>query len=557
MDPAQVEELFAGLRSFRVTAQKVIQTARQGHWARMGLIAFVFLALLGTAFIVVLTHWNVARSLVVSLYLSVVPLLLPPLRVALDWGRRVDGLVDEYRDLAADERQSFQALREQRLAERRAQDDEAVKALLARLDLDAEQTEQELAALAKQGNLAAYDHCQGLLQAQAEEQRRKAGPTARYVSLLEFVQARQDEATYDKRLGLMHQVKRDIDELTEGLIRRDSDTETMAQAKKALFPRGEARIVLYIDDLDRCPPQRVVEVLEAVQLLLRTQLFVVVLGLDTRYITRALEKAYKEILQHDGDPSGLDYIEKIIQIPYRVRPIEPQGLANFLRAQMEFVEAAGEGARPPAGMAEGKPAERSAAPVDQLAEVGLPSGDQGPGGAEPETTIEDLSPEVAKFQPDEYDDLRACCQQISLTPRSVKRLVNVLKLVKIFWFRSARHDRPRPVKQTVIGLLALSAGYPEIMREAFVQLDTRFRDRDQAQDLKVGQFLSSFTLADRLGSVYAWQMDRFRADVAALQRVETAPGQPALEFFDVTLDELSLQTFNLVRSFSFVGDPQT
>ncbi len=42
------------------------------------------------------------------------------------------------------------------------------------------------------------------------------------------------------------------------------------------------RIVLYIDDLDRCPPKRVVEVLQAVHLLLAFELFVVVVGVDAR-----------------------------------------------------------------------------------------------------------------------------------------------------------------------------------------------------------------------------------------------------------------------------------
>ena len=43
------------------------------------------------------------------------------------------------------------------------------------------------------------------------------------------------------------------------------------------------RIVLYVDDLDRCPSDRVVELLEAVHLLLAFALFVVVVGVgETR-----------------------------------------------------------------------------------------------------------------------------------------------------------------------------------------------------------------------------------------------------------------------------------
>jgi predicted KAP-like P-loop ATPase len=76
---------------------------------------------------------------------------------------------------------------------------------------------------------------------------------------------------------------------------------------------GPARIVLFIDDLDRCPPDRVVEVLEAVQLLVKTPLFIAVVAIDERYVTRALEKYYAGVLFHQGRPSGTDYLEKIIR----------------------------------------------------------------------------------------------------------------------------------------------------------------------------------------------------------------------------------------------------
>ena len=162
---------------------------------------------------------------------------------------------------------------------------------------------------------------------------------------------------------------------------------------------------------------------------------------------------------------------------------------------------------------------------------------------------------MVKFRDEDFVDLTACCQQVNLTPRSVKRLVNVLKLVKIFWFRNLGQDRPRPVKRSVMGLLALAAAYPEIMREAFAQLDTKYRDQREVKTLTVSEFLSSFNLADKLHSAYAWQLERFRNDVQAMKCMEIDDGSQTLEFCDITLEELSSEAFNLVRAFSFVGDP--
>ena len=433
----------------------------------------------------------------------------------------------------------------------------------------------ELQGEIAKGSVAAYDALINLLETQAEEQRQKIGPSAKYSNLMEFVQSRLDAATYENQLGLMHQVRRDIDELTFSLV---------DNASEDAFPRGKPRVILYIDDLDRCPPPRVVEILEAVQLLLNTKLFIVILGLDTRYVTRSLEKEYKEILQHEGDPSGLDYIEKIIQIPYRVRSIEPDGLRNYIEKQMDIEKA------PEPLKAEPLPAsqdeEQGAPPTsDQLttAQTDLehpeakgisPTPDELPipvpppteDSNEPEPESEELpAPEpepielpaaIVQFKQEDLEDLAACCQKVILTPRSIKRLVNVFKLMKIFWFRAdinaglEERDRPRNVKQAAICLLALSSAYPEVMREVFVQLESKYRQNQI--DIDLFDALNKITLPKGSARELSSQYIKYTNDLAALKTIN---GNGQDKFGQLTLREMMLSTFNIVRSFSFVGDP--
>jgi len=154
------------------------------------------------------------------------------------------------------------------------------------------------------------------------------------------------------------------------------------------------------------------------------------------------------------------------------------------------------------------------------------------------------------------NDIFACCRQINLTPRRVKRLINVLKLIKIFWFRKHSDELSRDVKQTVIGLLALSACYPEIMREAFVELDTQFRAGFGTDSLKISKFFNRWKKTlDSQNPIHNQLLERFHIDVKALLKVKIDQEEQPLSFFDITLDRLSFSTFNLVRSFSFVGDP--
>jgi hypothetical protein len=120
--------------------------------------------------------------------------------------------------------------------------------------------------------------------------------------------------------------------------------------------------VLYIDDLDRCPPRRVVQVLEAVHLILALELFVVVLAVDPRWLLQSLELHYSELLAGRDErppaagpaPAGpddaapeagdenedreawlstpLNYLEKIIQIPFALRPMGQTGGAALVRS---------------------------------------------------------------------------------------------------------------------------------------------------------------------------------------------------------------------------------
>ena len=105
--------------------------------------------------------------------------------------------------------------------------------------------------------------------------------------------------------------------------------------------------MLYIDDLDRCPPRRVVEVLEAVHLMLALDLFVVVVAVDARWLIRSMEYHYRELFGPDAKPgavnlaeaaaspdpvSPVDYLDKIFQIPYVLAPSPPAAVASYLQS---------------------------------------------------------------------------------------------------------------------------------------------------------------------------------------------------------------------------------
>ena len=93
----------------------------------------------------------------------------------------------------------------------------------------------------------------------------------------------------------------------------------------------EGRLVVFVDDLDRCLPERAVEVLEAIKLFLEVDGTVFVLGLDRDVVRRGIEVHYRGKggdLPIDGDA----YLEKFIQIPFHLPPLTGGSIETLVRS---------------------------------------------------------------------------------------------------------------------------------------------------------------------------------------------------------------------------------
>lgn len=78
-----------------------------------------------------------------------------------------------------------------------------------------------------------------------------------------------------------------------------------------------SRMVVFIDDLDRCQSKQVIETFETIKLFLNVPECTFVIGADDVKIRRAVEETY-EIPARTQKAYADDYLEKIIQIPFRI-----------------------------------------------------------------------------------------------------------------------------------------------------------------------------------------------------------------------------------------------
>jgi tetratricopeptide (TPR) repeat protein/Cdc6-like AAA superfamily ATPase len=95
------------------------------------------------------------------------------------------------------------------------------------------------------------------------------------------------------------------------------------------------RLVIFVDDLDRCLPEKAIEVLEAIKLFLDVEGCVFILGIDQEVVARGLKAKYKDAGFLENEQSlafSVHYIEKLIQLPFHLPPIEADEVQAYINA---------------------------------------------------------------------------------------------------------------------------------------------------------------------------------------------------------------------------------
>ena len=438
--------------------------------------------------------------------------------------------------------------RQERVKEAAAMDAEVVKLQqeAARHQKDAEQK----AAEAESARTAAREAQEAALRAteSAEAARTEVQKLTRDAEELQperriasFIQDRAKATDYRQHLGVAAIIRRDFEKLS-AMFQTQRAVESRAGDSRDGSSNDLAvvnRIILYIDDLDRCPPERVVEVLRAINLLLAFPLFIVVVAVDARWVKRSLRDRFSLLLaseqeedkkdapapqqaaaveHHAADRDEFDhmatpedYLEKIFQVPFWIRPLGSTSRENLLRALTSDVlsdeEPPSRDVPAPPALAPASvdstippaPAEVSPSPVAEASPTQITadtssSPPQPPPAEKPPATdaaASDASPpDSAPPKPchfhwsdveprpralhltaEERDFMLELAPLIARSPRSVKRFVNCYRLLK------SALDKDQLAKVTHDGtfrptmfLLALMTGLPRLAPDLMKQL---------------------------------------------------------------------------------------
>jgi WD40 repeat protein len=254
------------------------------------------------------------------------------------------------------------------------------------------------------------------------------------------------------------------------------------------------RIVLYVDDLDRCTPTRVVDVLQAVNLLLTMDLFMVVVAVDPRWLLRSLDAHHGTLFGHDVGPVA--YLDKIFHIPFALRPMGNHAVA-FLHSLLPDAEP--EPVATPAG------GWTLTAPAEPEPDTSVRSQQASDSATVTETAQVQVVPVVTaeglRVTTAEREFLGRLTPLLT-TPRAIKKLTNLYRLLRLSVPRDtlpAFLDGPH---QAAALLLTALAGAPHEARALLTHLSATEAD-DVTDALKAADSPLATRLADLVRAIGA------------------------------------------------------
>jgi Cdc6-like AAA superfamily ATPase len=128
--------------------------------------------------------------------------------------------------------------------------------------------------------------------------------------------------------------KQDIEEIKEKVWNdienvkciREKLSDYLEKALKNNIAGNNRRLVVFVDDLDRCLPEQCVDIFEAIKLFLNCKNCIFVIGADKNQIKNILDQKY----QTKNESKNISYIEKFVQLEFDLPPKTPDEVKEFL-----------------------------------------------------------------------------------------------------------------------------------------------------------------------------------------------------------------------------------
>ena len=297
---------------------------------------------------------------------------------------------------------------------------------------------------------------------------------------------------YESEKGMFHEVNEDLKIVFE------------------LLAKGQ-KVTIFIDDLDRCSPGKIVEVIEAINLMMNGDYHkdcYFVIGMDAQVVAAALDASYKDLHGKLADRErmqgsiGWYFLDKFIQLPFFIPSIKEDSKKRYLEKLFHQYKLSEE---------ENKRLKNTLSPKDlnEAAQRILEAQRKNLGGRIKEIRTEfdhalekDLD-QVILFQAFEQNqDSEEILQQVhdfseflEDSPRSLKRFANMLRFYTAMQQLRSTKELPNASTESLAKWLTITLRWPQMVRWIQWSHEDKFQHPTFAKNAKELSF-EAFTSTD-------------------------------------------------------------
>ncbi len=188
--------------------------------------------------------------------------------------------------------------------------------------------------------------------------------------------------------------------------------------------------LFFVDDLDRIDPQLAVKILEIVKNLFEVENCIFILAIDYEVVVKGLAPKFGKMTE-ENEREYRSFFDKIVQLPFKM-PIETYNIEEYLASSLQKIQFF------------------TKQDIDSKIKISTKDND-----ASENIQIEANVSEIAR-------DL--VTYSAGTNPRSIKRLLNTLSLIRIMYAGDMKNDNTPDKKLIFLGLICLQISYPLIYR---------------------------------------------------------------------------------------------
>ncbi len=356
-------------------------------------------------------------------------------------------------------------------------------------------------------------------------------------ALFKFIENRSTSDDYKKHLGIVSVIRKDFEILSDLFTDHNTElneakTKETYEAFRSKFERPLERIILYIDDLDRCTDDRVIQVLEAVNLLMAYPLFVVVVGVDPRWVKNALIKKHE--LQFGGngeaakliervEPSG--YLEKIFQIPFHLQEASDDNVKYMLKTLAEsnpnlkiVVKEDDKDVDTGEIDSEVIPNPKTSVKEESTTYSSVKDIENEDLEVPPQETSEEVIASL-KFVTKEIELIQELSKVLGANPRTLKRFVNIFRIIKAHkGFKYSEEAKDEEVL-AIIFLIALPIGKYKCLAKPF---ETFLNAENKPNEKTLNHFLTKESAIAKEREAQEALLTVFKANASKLLKQDKA-----------------------------------